>query len=61
MMNGHRYSNGENRVYYRKENIREGVAIREPEGHCATISLRQKLKVDRACMYADANRGYKMP
>ena len=60
MMNGHCYSNGENRVCYREESIREGVAIREPERRCATISLRQKLKVGRACMCADANRGHKM-
>ena len=48
MMNCHCYSNSENRVCYREENIKEGVAIKEPKRRYATLSLRQKLKVGRA-------------
>jgi hypothetical protein len=66
MTNGHHYSNGENRgksrfIYYRKESIRQRVAIKEPKRCYATISLRQKLKVGRACICTDVNKGYKMP
>ena len=65
-MNGHYYSNGKNKgksrfVYYYKKSIKEGVTIREPKRRHITISLRQKLKVGRAYIYTDANRGHKMP